>query len=138
MLEPLPAQVLFISKADASIDIEHIFCTAVSELSRSLATFRKTRAPRRSGDRNSSHESGTQDRDRRSAKRVHCRPAKRMVSRLSLAHVGLHSIRCAKVARRGWRAAVRRHAHRSTTAMERNTLRPQSAGCCLTTLYCRH
>jgi hypothetical protein len=45
LLEPLPRSVDFVSKADRSTDIVHVFCTTKSELSKKLAIFRARLGP---------------------------------------------------------------------------------------------
>ena len=45
LLEPLPAAVRFSSKIDKTTDIVHVFCTAKSELSRELKSYRKELGP---------------------------------------------------------------------------------------------
>lgn len=45
LLDPLPASVTFASRADASIDIAHVFASRRSELSQALARYRKALSP---------------------------------------------------------------------------------------------
>jgi len=45
LLEPLPASVRFVKKADAKTDVVHLFTTKKDELSRALVDYRKSLKP---------------------------------------------------------------------------------------------
>ena len=45
LLEPLPSAVKFVSRADSTVDIAHVFVTQKEELSRHLGSLRETLKP---------------------------------------------------------------------------------------------